>query len=79
MNIFQLPITQGRCSRTSGGQRAIDNSCMVRSRWECYVGFDTVIRLDHTVAVGHRLLLWVGDRWSKNGQVWKFGVKIAPP
>lgn len=59
MNIFQLPIAQGRCSRTSGGQRAIDNRRMVRSRRECYVGFDTVIRLDHTVVVGQVLLLWV--------------------
>ena len=31
------------------------------------------------VAVGRGLLLWVGDRWSKNGQVRKFGDEVAPP
>lgn len=37
-----------------------------------------VIRLKHLIAVGHLLLLRVGFRQSKNGQVREFGVEIEP-
>lgn len=44
-----------------------------------YHGFLCGSASPRLIAVGHVRLRWVGDRWSKNGQVREFGAEFAPP
>ncbi len=52
-------VVRGGYVRTSGAQQVIGCRCIIWSRWECRFDFDHVIRLDHLIAVGRGLLLWV--------------------